>query len=165
MASRARRGRPGDRPDAVMHGFGGDPTAPGGYGRAHAATHPVGGRDVSQLAHLAFEEQGPVVVARLAGEIDLSNAGDLQQSMLDVVPNTAHGMVVDLSVVSYLDSSGIRMLGEIGERLRWREQRFAVVAPPHSRVRDVLTIAGADSVVPFEDSLDAALDRVRRSDA
>jgi anti-sigma B factor antagonist len=119
---------------------------------------------VSQLAHLAFEEQGRVVVARVAGEVDLSDAGDLQQTMLDAVPNTAEGMVVDLSVVNYLDSSGIRMLGEIGERLRWREQRFAVVAPPGSRVRGVLAIAGAESVVPFEDSLDAALERVRRAD-
>ena len=119
---------------------------------------------MSQLAHLAFEEQGRVVVARVAGEVDLSNAGDLQQTMLDAVSNTAEGMVVDLSVVSYLDSSGIRMLGEIGERLRWREQRFAVVAPPGSRVRGVLAIAGAESVVPFEDSLDAALERVRSAD-
>jgi anti-anti-sigma factor len=119
---------------------------------------------VSQLAHLAFEEQGRVVVARVAGEVDLSNAGDLQQSMLDAVPNTAEGMVVDLSVVNYLDSSGIRMLGEIGERLGWREQRFAVVAPTGSRVRSVLTIAGAESVVPVEDSLDAALERVRGSE-
>jgi len=119
---------------------------------------------VSQLAHLAFEEQGRVVVARVAGEVDLSNAGDLQQSMLDAVPNTAEGMVVDLSVVSYLDSSGIRMLGEIGERLGWREQRFAVVAPTGSRVRSVLTIAGAESVVPVEDSLDTALERVRGSE-
>jgi anti-sigma B factor antagonist len=116
---------------------------------------------MSQLAHLVFEEQGRVVVARLAGEVDLSNAADLQRSMLDAVPNTAEGMVIDLSVVSYLDSSGIRMLGEIGERLRWREQRFTVVAPPGSRVRGVLTIAGAQGVVPFEDTLDAALDRVR----
>lgn len=119
---------------------------------------------MSQLAHLAFEEQGRVVVARVAGEVDLSNAGDLQQSMLDAVPNTAEGMVVDLSVVNYLDSSGIRMLGEIGERLGWREQRFAVVAPTGSRVRSVLTIAGAESVVPVEDSLDAALERVRGSE-
>jgi anti-anti-sigma factor len=116
---------------------------------------------VSKLAQVAFEEQGRVVVARLAGEVDLSNAADLERSMLDAVPNTAEGMVVDLSVVSYLDSSGIRMLGEMAERLTWREQRFAVVAPAGSRVRGVLTIAGAESVVPFEDSLDAALDRVR----
>ena len=84
--------------------------------------------------------------------------------MLAAVPNTAVGMVVDLSVVSYLDSSGIRMLGGMAERLTWREQRFAVVAPPGSRVHGVLTIAGAGTVVPFEDSLDEALDRVRAGD-
>ena len=119
---------------------------------------------MSQLAHLAFEDQGRVLVARLSGEVDLSNAADLQQTMLDAMPNTAEGMVVDLSVVSYLDSSGIRMLGEIGERLHWREQRFAVVAPEGSRVRGVLAIAGAESVVPMEDALDAAIHRVRNAD-
>ena len=96
-----------------------------------------------------------------AGEVDLSNAGDLERSMLGAVPNTAEGMVVDLSVVSYLDSSGIRMLGDMAERLNWREQRFAVVAPEGSRVRGVLTIAGAETVVHYEDSLESALDRVR----
>jgi STAS domain len=50
-------------------------------------------------------------VARLTGEIDLSNAPSLERTMLDSVPNTATGMVVDLSGVSYLDSAGIRMLG------------------------------------------------------
>lgn len=120
---------------------------------------------MSQLAHLAFEEQGRVVVARLAGEVDMSNASELERTMLGAVPNTAEGMVVDLSVVSYLDSSGIRMLGEMAERMRWREQRFAVVAPAGSRVRGVLSVAGAEAVVPFEESLDAALGRVRDGDA
>jgi anti-anti-sigma factor len=112
---------------------------------------------VSRLADLAVEEQDGTVVARVTGEIDLSNAATLERSMLDAVPNTAAGMVVDLTGVSYLDSAGIRMLGEMAERLRWREQRLAVVAPEGSRVRGVLTMAGARDVVAFEDSFDAAV--------
>ena len=105
------------------------------------------------------------MVAHLAGEVDLSNAGDLRQAMLDAVPNTAEGMVVDLSVVSYLDSSGIQMLGEDRESAC----DGASSGSPWSRrpargCVGVLTIAGAENVVPFEDSLDGALERVRGSD-
>ena len=111
---------------------------------------------MSRLADLAMEEQNGAVVATITGEIDLSNAVTLERAMLDAVPNTASGMVVDLSGVSYLDSAGIRMLGEMAERLRWREQRLAVVAPEGSRVRGVLTMAGAQDLVAFEDSFDTA---------
>ena len=119
---------------------------------------------MTRLADLSVEEEEAVVVARLTGEIDLSNAPSLERAMLDAVPNTATGMVVDLSGVSYLDSAGIRMLGEMAERLRWREQRFAVVAPEGSRVRGVLTMAGAQDVVTFADSFGSAL-RAVDSDA
>ena len=112
---------------------------------------------MSRLADLAMEEQNGAVVATITGEIDLSNAVTLERAMLDAVPNTASGLVVDLSGVSYLDSAGIRMLGEMAERLRWREQRLAVVAPEGSRVRGVLTMAGAQDLVAFEDSFDTAL--------
>jgi anti-anti-sigma factor len=115
---------------------------------------------VSRLADLVVEEQDGAIVARVTGEIDLSNAATLERGMLDAVPNTASGMVVDLTGVSYLDSAGIRMLGEMAERLRWREQRLAVVAPVGSRVRSVLTMAGAADVVAFEDSFDSALQTV-----
>ena len=49
---------------------------------------------MSRLADLAVEEQDGTVVARVTGEIDLSNAAALERSMLDAVPNTATGMVV-----------------------------------------------------------------------
>ncbi len=117
---------------------------------------------MSQLADLTVNEQDGAMVATITGEIDLSNAATLQRAMLDAVSNTATGMVVDLSGVSYLDSAGIRMLGEMSERLRWREQRLAVIAPEGSRVRGVLSMAGANDVVAFEETLDAALASVVR---
>ena len=58
---------------------------------------------MSRLADLTVEGQDGAVVARITGEIDLSNAATLERAMLDAVPNTAIGMVVDLTGVSYLD--------------------------------------------------------------
>ena len=115
---------------------------------------------MSRLADLAIEPRDDAIVARIAGEVDLSNAPSLERAMLDAVGNSVAGIVVDLSRVSYLDSAGIRMLGEMAERLRWREQRLAVVAPEGSRVRGVLVMAGAEDVLAFTDSFDSALQTV-----
>lgn len=99
---------------------------------------------------MTLEGDGEVLTARITGEIDLSNASELEETIVDAVPNTALGMVVDLSGVEYLDSAGIRMLVHLVERFRWRQQVMRAAAPDGSRVRGVLLMAGADGVIPVD---------------
>ena len=97
-----------------------------------------------------LEGDGEVLTSRVIGEIDLSNASELEEIIVDAVPNTALGMVVDLSGVEYLDSAGVRMLVHLVERFRWRRQVMRAAAPDGSRVRGVLSMAGADGVIPVD---------------
>jgi anti-anti-sigma factor len=99
---------------------------------------------------MTLEGDGEVLTARITGEIDLSNASELEETIVDAVPNTALGMVVDLSGVEYLDSAGVRMLVHLVERFRWRQQVIRAAAPDGSRVRGVLSMAGADGVIPVD---------------
>ena len=99
---------------------------------------------------MTLEGNGEVLTARITGEIDLSNASELEETIVDAVPNTALGMVVDLSGVEYLDSAGLRMLVHLVERFRWRQQVMRAAAPDGSRVRGVLSMAGADGVIPVD---------------
>ena len=101
-------------------------------------------------ARMTLEGDGEVLTARITGEIDLSNASELEETIVDAVPNTALGMVVDLSGVEYLDSAGVRMLVHLVERFRWRQQVMRAAAPDGSRVRGVLSMAGADRVIPVD---------------
>lgn len=101
-------------------------------------------------ARMTLEGDGEVLTARITGEIDLSNASELEETIVDAVPNTALGMVVDLSGVEYLDSAGLRMLVHLVERFRWRQQVMRAAAPDGSRVRGVLSMAGADGVIPVD---------------
>jgi anti-sigma B factor antagonist len=50
-------------------------------------------------------------------------------------------LVVDLTEVRHVDSSGIRMLFQIAARLAPRRQQMRVIVPPDSPLRRVLTIA------------------------
>jgi anti-anti-sigma factor len=116
---------------------------------------------VKQLATLAIEDAEGVTVAAVKGEIDLSNAEALRQSIADAVPNHALGLVIDFSQLRYLDSSGIRLLFDMARRLDRRQQRLATVVAPGSPVREILGVAGAEGHLALEGTLAEALDRVR----
>jgi anti-anti-sigma factor len=111
-------------------------------------------------ARMTLEGDGEVLTARITGEIDLSNASEFEETIVDAVPNTALGMVVDLSGVEYLDSAGIRMLVHLVERFRWRQQVMRAAAPDGSRVRGVLSMAGADGVIPVDATVTEARERI-----
>ena len=97
-----------------------------------------------ELATLRVRERGDVVIANVEGEIDLSNASSLLMDLAASVPNTARGLVVDLSGLEFLDSSGVHMLYDIADRLATRQQRFAVVIPPDAPPRRAIELSGVE---------------------
>ncbi|HWL91408.1 MAG TPA: STAS domain-containing protein [Actinomycetota bacterium] len=117
---------------------------------------------MSDLASLVVVRHDDIVVGLLSGEIDLSNATELELAIAGEVPNTARGVVLDLSALTYIDSSGVRLLLSLAGKLRWRGQDLVLAAPPESRCRRVLSLAGVGSTVMLEDTVDAARARLHR---
>jgi anti-sigma B factor antagonist len=120
---------------------------------------------VTEAARITFEGAEDVLLARITGEIDLSNAPDLEETIVQAVANTALGMVVDLSAVEYVDSAGVRMLAHLVERFRWRKQFLRAVAPDGSRVRGVLAMAGVEDVIPVDTTASEAWERILEANA
>ena len=112
---------------------------------------------MAPLAELGFEPLGDVVRAWVEGELDLSNAPSVQEQLLDAVPNTASALVLDLSETEYLDSSGVRLIFELSQRLASRGQKLELVVPDHSLVKQVLVLTEVHQVVPMSTSVKAAL--------
>lgn len=104
---------------------------------------------------LGFEFLGDAILARLSGDVDLANARSVKERLLEAVPNTASGLVLDLSATHHLDSSGVRLIFELAERLGNRRQELQIVVPGESNIRRVLLLTEVDSVVPMFTSLDA----------
>jgi anti-anti-sigma factor len=113
---------------------------------------------VTALEQLELESRGDVVIARVSGEVDLSNAASVTDRLIDATPNTATVLALDLSGTRYLDSSGVRMLFELAQRLRNRGQDLRLVVPDESHVRRVLELTGVDRVLSMSSSIDAALE-------
>jgi anti-anti-sigma factor len=100
------------------------------------------------LAVVSLGHDGDVVVARVRGELDMSNARPLAEDLIRVLPADAPGVVLDLSEATYLDSSSIEALVRLAERLRERGQRICLVPPPPPvsilvRMSGLPTAAGA----------------------
>ncbi len=110
---------------------------------------------------LPLEYHDGVPVARLEGELDISKAADLREGLTGVVKNEDFGMVVDLTAVTYLDSSAITVLFALAERLRARQQLLTAVVPESAMIRRVLGLVHMESVVPLYPELAEAVGRVR----
>lgn len=92
-------------------------------------------------------------IVSVSGEVDLSWSAEVRKAILDAL-DTA-GTLVDLSAVSYIDSSGIAALVEGYQTAKGRGQRFGLVASSEP-VHKVLELARLDQVFPMYDSLQAA---------
>jgi anti-anti-sigma factor len=97
-----------------------------------------------ELATLRVRERGNIILAVVEGEIDLSNAPGLRGEITGAVPNSASGLLLDLTGLEFLDSSGVHMLYDIADRLATRQQRFAVVLEANAPPRRAIELSGVE---------------------
>ncbi len=100
------------------------------------------------------EVQGRLVVD-LAGEIDLDRAPEVRRLLLDSV-GRGRDLLVDLSRVSYIDSSGIASLVEALQTASQIGTGFGLVAVNPAALR-VFELARLDKVFVIYPDLDSAL--------
>ena len=94
------------------------------------------------------------IILDVHGEVDLSWSQEIRRSVLEALATTP-ALAVELSEVSYIDSSGIAALVEGFQQARAKGQRFALVSPSAS-VNSVLELARLDRVFPIYADLAAA---------
>jgi anti-sigma B factor antagonist len=100
------------------------------------------------------EQSGRTVVA-LSGEIDMEEAPKVRRVLLDSM-RQKRDILVDLSQVTYIDSSGIASLIEGLQTARKQKNDLALVSVSQ-RVRRVLELARLDKVFTIHADLATAL--------
>ena len=81
--------------------------------------------------------------AALAGEIDLSTVDDAEAELRSAIGEGNGVVAIDLREVSFLDSSGLRLLLRIHKELGEAGRRLIVVRGPR-RVTRVFELTGAE---------------------
>lgn len=108
-------------------------------------------------ATLTSSKHGDHVIVRVTGELDVFNAARVVELVEAAVPTQAHGAVLDLSGVGFLDSTAIRKLFALTSRLGERRQLVRVVTPGGSTVRRTLQLVEFARAAPMHGSLEEAL--------
>ncbi len=91
-----------------------------------------------------MREEGGAAVVSLSGEVDLESSPRLRELLLGLVRG-GRNVLVELSAVSYIDSSGVASLIEAFQLARRSATSFALVAPSPAALR-VLQLARLDRV-------------------
>lgn len=79
------------------------------------------------------------------GTVDLYSAPELRKSILDAVPGAGERVQIDLSGITYMDSSGVAVLVEGLRSARKNDKAFVLHHPARS-VMKVLELAKLDAV-------------------
>ncbi len=125
------------------------PRHPGGSIEGEAAD--------GQLLAVRVEASGDgASVVTLAGELDLSTIPRIESQLLVLVRSNG-GLVVDLTRLSFIDSSGIGLLIKAFREVDGGGRLHTVVAPG-SQVERVFQIAGIDRALPLFAERARALD-------
>jgi anti-anti-sigma factor len=113
---------------------------------------------MTDLASIDLDDRGDGIrVARITGDIDLSNVAAVSAALLDAMSHQAGGLVVDCTGLRFIDSSGVEALLRVERSLSARRQRLAVVIPPEAPTRRALELSGAESPLSLHATVDEAI--------
>jgi anti-sigma B factor antagonist len=97
-------------------------------------------------------EQDAKCLIAVRGEVDLYSSPELRGAILKSIPKGKGALGIDLSCVSYMDSSGVATLVEGLKSAKEKGSSFALVAPSTS-VMKVLQLARLNTVFDIRDTL------------
>jgi len=88
----------------------------------------------------------------VSGEVDLATSPDLDTAVIAAIDSGTSSVVIDLTDVSFMDSSGLGVIVRALKRCREAENDLDLVIT-NERVLKVFGITGLDQVIPIHASI------------
>lgn len=111
--------------------------------------------------HVKVELRDTLRIAAIHGEVDVSNVEEITKELEGEPRDRARYQVIDLSATDFFDSSGIRRLFALADRLQARRQTLFVVCPPTGLIRRLLDLTGLGHVASIHPTLDSVVEQMR----
>lgn len=110
------------------------------------------GERVRQLGQLTIRSsrEGVVHTIGVTGELDLATADELQLELERVENTDAASIILDLSGLTFMDSTGVRLLIAAHRRSSADANRLALLRGGPA-VQRVLQLSGVELLLPFAD--------------
>ena len=107
-----------------------------------------------EILDVMSEDRDGLVHVALVGELDLSTVAKVQEELRRVEASAPATMVVDLSKLTFLDSTGLRCIVTADERARAEGRRIVIVRGPDA-VQRVFAITRLEERLEMVDDVDS----------
>ncbi len=105
---------------------------------------------------LNHRKEGDHTVLEVGGEVDVYTAPKLRERLVELVSDGHYKIIVDMTKVEFLDSTGLGVLVGGLKRVRSHDGSLALVCS-QERILKIFRITGLTKVFPIYDTLDEAL--------
>jgi anti-sigma B factor antagonist len=107
-----------------------------------------------EILDVMSEDRDGLVHVALVGELDLSAVAKVQEELRKVEAAAPATLVVDLSKLTFLDSTGLRCIVTADERARAEGRRIVIVRGPDA-VQRVFAITRLEERLEMVDDVDS----------
>jgi anti-anti-sigma factor len=94
--------------------------------------------------------EGASLQITLSGEIDLANAASIEHELRTAVSHQTSAISVDLTALTYMDSTGIRILFAFASRLKPLRIILHLIVPLDSPTRRLIELSGLESLAVLQ---------------
>ena len=94
-------------------------------------------------------------------EIEVYNISEIKEVLFDIIEKGNRKLIMDMSKVEYIDSSGLGVLVSVLKKVKASEGKLVLISPKSS-VKQILSLTNLDKVFNIQDTLENAVDAVRR---
>lgn len=94
-------------------------------------------------------------------EIEVYNISEIKEVLFDIIEKGNRRLVMDMSRVEYIDSSGLGVLVSVLKKVKHAEGKLVLISPKSS-VKQILSLTNLDKVFNIQDNLENAVEAVRR---
>jgi anti-anti-sigma factor len=109
--------------------------------------------------HISEDRRAGVVVLALSGKLDATTAKPFEEKIVGVLDSGTQRLVVDLSQMDFVSSSGLRVFFLAAKRLRSTDGKIALCSM-NDHVRQVFDLAGFSAIFSIYSSRDEAIKSV-----
>ena len=108
---------------------------------------------------ITFERKEEILIGKIDGRIDTTNADELHSKLDAEITAENQVLILDFEQVSYISSSGLRVVLRMAKKFNDPGKRFAICSLSES-VHEILTMSGFDQLISIYESQSAAISAI-----
>jgi anti-sigma B factor antagonist len=105
-----------------------------------------------------FEEKENFYLARLSGDFDVLNSGRIKNQILEKISNTfSKDLLIDLTNVSYIDSSGLGVLIGLHKQCKLNGRKLKIFGLDKN-LQELFSLTSLDKILNIYDTFEKAIE-------